>query len=381
MITVAGRRQRRAAAAAADRQRGGDRRGGRAHRARLRALDAAHAAARKRGSGRMSATASAISSTSSTSRRRRLRGMIEASRAMKAAQARRPLPTRPLAGKTLAMIFDKPSTRTRVSFDVAMRQLGGDAIMLTGQEMQLGRGETIADTARVLSRYVDAIMIRTLDHETLAELARARHRAGDQRADPALASLPGDGRRHDLRGASRPDPRQDRGLDRATPTTCWPPGCTPPSASTSGCASRPRPSSRRRNGCTDWVKSSRRRDRGRHRPGGGGEGRRLRRHRHLGVDGRQGRRAPPQPAQALSGQCPADGEGQARRAVHALPAGAPRRGGHRRGDRRAAIGGVRRGGEPPARPEGHSGLVPAAPASALEARRAGSSNSRRRNAI
>ena len=74
----------------------------------------------------------------------------------------------PLAGKTLAMIFDKPSTRTRVSFDVGMRQLGGESIMLTGQEMQLGRGETIADTARVLSRYVDAIMIRTLDHEQRA---------------------------------------------------------------------------------------------------------------------------------------------------------------------------------------------------------------------
>ncbi len=78
---------------------------------------------------------------------------------------------RPLAGKTLAMIFEKPSTRTRVSFDVGMRQLGGDAIMLTGQEMQLGRGETIADTARVLSRYVDAIMIRILGHEALIELA------------------------------------------------------------------------------------------------------------------------------------------------------------------------------------------------------------------
>lgn len=77
----------------------------------------------------------------------------------------------PLAGATLAMIFDRPSTRTRVSFDVAMRQLGGESIMLTGQEMQLGRGETIADTARVLSRYVDAIMIRTLDHRQLIELA------------------------------------------------------------------------------------------------------------------------------------------------------------------------------------------------------------------
>jgi len=77
-----------------------------------------------------------------------------------------------IAGKVLAMIFDKPSTRTRVSFDVAMRQLGGQTTVLTGQEMQLGRGETIADTARVLSRYVDAIMIRTLDHDMLVELAR-----------------------------------------------------------------------------------------------------------------------------------------------------------------------------------------------------------------
>ena len=64
---------------------------------------------------------------------------------------------KPFAGKVLAMIFEKPSTRTRVSFDVGMRQLGGETIMLTGSEMQLGRSETIADTAKVLSRYVDAI--------------------------------------------------------------------------------------------------------------------------------------------------------------------------------------------------------------------------------
>jgi ornithine carbamoyltransferase len=102
-----------------------------------------------------------------------LRGMIEQSRAMKARLKRDGGPVdRPLAGKTLAMIFDKPSTRTRVSFDIAMRQLGGDVVMLTGQEMQLGRGETIADTARVLSRYVDAIMIRILSHESLRELAQ-----------------------------------------------------------------------------------------------------------------------------------------------------------------------------------------------------------------
>ena len=79
---------------------------------------------------------------------------------------------KPLAGKVLAMIFEKPSTRTRVSFDVGMRQLGGETIMLTGSEMQLGRSETIADTARVLSRYVDAIMIRTTSHNRMLELAQ-----------------------------------------------------------------------------------------------------------------------------------------------------------------------------------------------------------------
>jgi len=78
--------------------------------------------------------------------------------------------SRPLDGQVLAMIFDKPSTRTRVSFDVGMRQLGGETIMLTGAEMQLGRSETIADTAKVLSRYVDAIMIRTTSHDRLIEL-------------------------------------------------------------------------------------------------------------------------------------------------------------------------------------------------------------------
>jgi ornithine carbamoyltransferase len=100
-----------------------------------------------------------------------LRGMIERSCALKAGRSKG-VSERPLAGKSLAMIFDKPSTRTRVSFEVAMRQLGGDAVVLTGQEMQFGRGETLADTARVLSRYVDAIMIRILDPEQLVDLAR-----------------------------------------------------------------------------------------------------------------------------------------------------------------------------------------------------------------
>jgi ornithine carbamoyltransferase len=78
---------------------------------------------------------------------------------------------KPLAGKVLAMIFEKPSTRTRVSFDVGMRQLGGETILMSENDSQLGRGETIADTARVLSRYVDAIMIRTDRPEKLEELA------------------------------------------------------------------------------------------------------------------------------------------------------------------------------------------------------------------
>ncbi len=103
--------------------------------------------------------------------RRELREMLDNGRAMKKMR-KGSAGQGPLAGKTMAMIFDRPSTRTRVSFDVAMRQLGGELITLTGQEMQLGRGETVADTARVLSRYVDAIMIRTLDHQQLLDLAK-----------------------------------------------------------------------------------------------------------------------------------------------------------------------------------------------------------------
>ena len=78
----------------------------------------------------------------------------------------------PLTGKTLAMIFEKPSTRTRVSFEVGMRELGGQTIMLGRTDTQLGRGETIADTARVLSRYVDVIMMRTTVEEKLLEMAK-----------------------------------------------------------------------------------------------------------------------------------------------------------------------------------------------------------------
>ena len=78
---------------------------------------------------------------------------------------------RPLAGKVLALIFEKPSTRTRVSFDVGMRQLGGETVVLGHKDTQLGRGETLGDTARVLSRYVDAIVLRTTSESKLLELA------------------------------------------------------------------------------------------------------------------------------------------------------------------------------------------------------------------
>ena len=104
-----------------------------------------------------------------------LAAMLNDAMARKAARADWPKgradPDAPLAGRVLAMVFEKSSTRTRVSFDMAMRQLGGSALVLEAGTTQLGRGETIADTARVLSRMVDAIMIRTDDHAKIEELA------------------------------------------------------------------------------------------------------------------------------------------------------------------------------------------------------------------
>ena len=102
--------------------------------------------------------------------RKTLRAIIDATRAMKR-KGRAPKGFKVRPGAVLAMIFEKPSTRTRVSFEVAMHQLGGNSVVLDPQDMQLGRGETLGDTARALSRYVDAIMLRTGPHETLEELA------------------------------------------------------------------------------------------------------------------------------------------------------------------------------------------------------------------
>jgi ornithine carbamoyltransferase len=106
-----------------------------------------------------------------------LNAIIGRARAMKDARKGSPKglreKTEPLKGRMLALIFERPSTRTRVSFEVGMRQLGGETLVLSSNDMQLGRGETIADTARVLSRYVDAIIIRAARHSNLTELAQA----------------------------------------------------------------------------------------------------------------------------------------------------------------------------------------------------------------
>ena len=97
----------------------------------------------------------------------RLTSILDMAAAMKSGA----VAPKPLAGKTVGMIFEKPSTRTRVSFEVGITQLGGTPLMLSSSDLQIGRGEEISDTAKVLSRYLDAIMIRALSHKTLAELA------------------------------------------------------------------------------------------------------------------------------------------------------------------------------------------------------------------
>lgn len=100
-----------------------------------------------------------------------LRHILEVAKSLKAGESLPGHPDQPLRGKTLAMLFEKPSTRTRVSFEVAMTQLGGHALLLDGSGSQIARGETFADTARVLSRYVDAVMIRTTGDSRLREVA------------------------------------------------------------------------------------------------------------------------------------------------------------------------------------------------------------------
>ena len=162
---------------------------------------------------------------------RDLRAILDDAEARKAARKGwpkgRPDADRPAADRTLAMIFEKNSTRTRFSFDAAMRQLGGDVIISTAVDMQLGRGEPIEDTARVLSRMVDAVMIRANSHDDVERLAAASTvpviNGLTDKSHPCqiMADL------HDLRRASRPGRRPDASPGSATATTSAPASSTP----------------------------------------------------------------------------------------------------------------------------------------------------------
>jgi hypothetical protein len=268
-----------------------------------------------------------------------LRSMIDQARAMKSARNGRgraaPDDTQPLDGKMVALIFEKPSTRTRVSFDVGVRQMGGQTMVLSGAELQLGHGETIADTARVLSRYVDLIMIRTYEDSVLQELAEYAEvpviNGLTNRTHPCQIMadvLTYEEHRGPIAGA--------RSSGRATATMSAPRSCTRPGSSASIS-----PSPARRPSTPSPSSSLRPRPgqqgRDRARPGRGRRRRRPDRHRYLGVDARQPvhEGTPPQPAAPLPGQRAPDGGGETRRALHALPARASRGRGDERGDGRA----------------------------------------------
>src|SRR4029453_2206740 len=261
---------------------------------------------------------------------------------------------KPLGGKTLAMIFEKPSTRTRVSFEVGMRELGGQTIMLGRGDTQLGRGETIADTARVLSRYVDIIMIRTTVEEKLLEMAKYAtvpviNGLTDKTHPCQLMAdvMTYEEHRGPIRGKAIAWSGDGNNM-----ATSWihaavqfdfelrvacPPELKPPAD------------------VLAWAEKSKGQITIGHDPES------IVRGADCVVTDTwvsMGDEDPDSPGAArLPGRLAADGAGQEGRHLHALPAGAPRRGGHGRRDRRAAVGGVRRGGEPPARAEVHPRLV------------------------
>ena len=124
-----------------------------------------------------------------------------------------------LAGRVVALIFERPSTRTRVSFASGIARLAGTSLALSAQDLQLGRGETVEDTAKVLGRMVDAIVLRTGPHATLEELDRNAGRAGHQRPDLRAPPLPGAGRRADPARALRRSLRACGSPTWATATT------------------------------------------------------------------------------------------------------------------------------------------------------------------
>ena len=259
-------------------------------------------------------------------------------------------------GAVLAMLFEKTSTRTRVSFDVAMRQLGGETIVLNHSDMQLGRGETIADTARVLSRYVDAIMMRSTSHETLLELARYA-------TVPVINGL--SDRSHPCQILADVMTLEEKKGPVEPLVVAWVGDGNNVAASWIHAAVRfgftlhvaPPKALQPPQSLIDWA----------HAEGGKlvmfeDPARRWRAPTASSPTSgcRWGRRTRPNastfcvPIRStrrswLSRQ---------RRDLHALPAGASRQGSDGRRDRRAAIGGVRRGREPAACAAGHPGVVP-----------------------
>ncbi len=268
-----------------------------------------------------------------------LRRIIDMGHAMKKAGKRVPAKLKPagIDAAVLMLIFEKPSTRTRVSFDVAMRQLGGQTIALNQADLQTGRGEPFSDTAKVLSRYVDVIMIRANKHETLTELAEHATvpviNGLTDRTHPCQivadimtfeeAKGPIKGRRiawtGDGNNVAASWIQAAARLGFALTLAC-PPQLNPAKA------------------VLDWA----RREGGRIEltddPGGGRDGSRLRRHRHLGLHGPARRGVAAQAAAGpLCGRRGPVEESVPRRHLHALPAGLSRPRGVGGGDRWAAV--------------------------------------------
>ena len=250
-----------------------------------------------------------------------LRRIIDAAHAMKAAGKRVPAKLRPkgIEDDVLVMVFEKPSTRTRVSFDVAMRQLGGQTIMLNQNDLQLGRGESIADTARVLSRYADAIMIRANSHDTLLDLAK-------HATVPVINGLTD--KTHPCQIMADVMTFEEHVGPIKGRSIAWVGDGNNVAASWMHAAAKF--GFELRVACPESAAPGRRshrlgppREGQRHHHDRSRQGRarrRLHRHRHLGLHGPDGCRPPQADPEALCGRrCP-DGQGQRGRDLHALPA-------------------------------------------------------------
>ena len=282
---------------------------------------------------------------------------------------------RALEGRSLAMIFQKPSTRTRVSFEVGMAQLGGTALYLGAGDIQLGRGETVPDTARVLSRYVDGIMARVFAQEDLVELAKhATVPVINGLSDllhpcQALADYFTLLERRGLEGMKLAYVGDGNnmchslllvGVKLGVAVAVAAPAGYEPNALILKSAAREAQKAKAP-GAGGGVRPP---------AGGQGSGRRLHRRVDLDGPGSGDGEAPPR-LPGLHGLAGHDEGGRAAGRVHALPARAPRRGGRGGGHRRPPVGGLRRSREPPPRAEGDHGLADGTEGLATEARRHG----------